>query len=142
MTVEIRWDNADKTCILLIFGRHWSWREYNHAFATAHELMKSVSHQHKVHLIADLLATPMPQGNAMYHLRYTFARKPKNAGITVLVVNQGPENLFEQFILDSFLKAHRHHAEGMTMAVSLIEARAKVASVKQALSEVAVSAAS
>jgi hypothetical protein len=123
MTVEIRWDNAEKTSILFVFGRHWNWIEYDRAFDAAHELIRSVPHQKKVHMIVDLLDCPMPQGNAINHLRRAFARKPKNTGITVLVVKSGPGNLFEQLIFNAFLKMNKDHAEGTTIAFSLKEAR-------------------
>lgn len=71
MGVSFKWDNPEKTALVLEFNAPWQWREYE---ILSHEIQRAFdSVEHKVDLIIDLRNAGDIPKSIMYELRDAYA---------------------------------------------------------------------
>lgn len=84
MSIEIYWDNEEKTAVCLKLLEGWSWKElYDHNPEIV-EMMASVDHP--VHLLIDHTSnTPLPTNGVITHARNILGAYPPNCDLRVIV---------------------------------------------------------
>ncbi len=125
MAIVTRWDNKNKTVILLEFESEWTWNELEEAVQQADNLIGSVGHH--VDLIIDLEGTSIPRDflTAAKSLLSSGEARP-NEGARVVVGANGAIRTLYQTIQKTFNNA----VEGreVLFASSLADARAIIRS--------------
>jgi hypothetical protein len=86
MTIEVGWENEEKTILIERFDGAWTWEEFYAAIQQAASMMAEV--EHRVDVLADMIkADRPPSGTAMTHARNMMRLYPDNWGIMVIVAN-------------------------------------------------------
>ena len=84
MSLQVEWDNAEKTVIRITYANKWTWSDFYEANRAAVALMNTVCHP--VHLLADFRqSTCLPIGGAITHASNAISVLPDNWGILVIV---------------------------------------------------------
>jgi hypothetical protein len=85
MSIEVQWDNAEKTIVCQIFRPGWTWDEFYESTAIrTPTLMKEVSHT--VSIISDFRDSgSMPMGGAVSRANSAMKNLPANWGVLVVV---------------------------------------------------------
>src|SRR5690242_1382476 len=84
MSVEIIWDNEEKTILRFIFDRRWSWQEFFEAKAAAYTLIGTVNHPVGI-ILHGPPETNLPP-NALSHSRNALRNTHPNTRIVVFVL--------------------------------------------------------
>ncbi len=83
MSVNVGWDNPEKSRIILSFKQPWTWVEFNSASDQMDQLFTSVTH--RVDLIIDITYGGFPPGNAIPHFKRVSETPHANLGQIVVV---------------------------------------------------------
>ena len=81
MPMTVNWDDAEQTLIMATISDPMTWDAFNAGVDEMIRLAESVPH--RVDIISNAGATPMPPGSPMPHLRRAFQRLPRNVGLVV-----------------------------------------------------------
>jgi hypothetical protein len=126
MNIELVWDNDEKTILRYIYGRSWTWADFNTAAKEAYEMLDAV--EHKVSIIMDFQnANIIPQG-AITHVQRAFST-PRHANISTTVIVGSSANTFLQAIAGVGRKLSRSGSNDwqLTFVSTLPEAYAALA---------------
>jgi hypothetical protein len=85
MSVEVKWDNADKTVIQMMFEGRWQWDDVRVAVLELNQMIESVDHQ-AVHLIANRGAAHWTPGNYVANAQAILELYHPRVGYRVAVV--------------------------------------------------------
>lgn len=125
MNIELVWDNDGKTILRYIYGRNWTWADFNTAAKDAYNLLDTVDH--KVSIIMDFQnANIIPQG-AITQVQRAFST-PRHDNILTTVIVGSSANTFLQAIAGVGRKLTRSNDWQLTFVTNLPEAYALVAS--------------
>jgi len=78
------WDDPEYTVIHATMGQYWDWDDFHEAIDGIASMIQSVDHQVDI-IVVMRPTTPIPEGNALRHLKTGFLNLPSNTGIHVLV---------------------------------------------------------
>lgn len=114
MSINVTWDNDNRTAIRLDFNGQWNWEEYDDAIDSAYFMIAEVGH--KVNIITNLSRDAMlPVDESVRHFQRALRQMPSNVGLTVT----SGGNSFSRKVFSSFQRT--------LLASSLGEARAILA---------------
>lgn len=126
MPISVKWDNDDKTIVVLRHMGRWTWEEYYSAVQQSTYLIDEVAHQ--VDMISHF-ADPdalMPPAGSFFHWQKTLTEAPPNLGIIIMV----PGNTFirnfvsvSQRILGEMVGSRLRTAESIERARSISQER-------------------
>ncbi len=121
MSVEVEWDNPERTILRYTVIGHWTWEEFYAARDHARVLADEVA-QTKIDAIIDIRIGSMFPRNSLTHFRdMPEDAHPKLENGTVVVVEN---SLFVRTLMDIMRRANRTAMENFHRARSLDEARA------------------
>ncbi len=126
MNIELVWDNDAKTILRYIYGKSWTWGDFNTAAKAAYDMLDTVDH--KVNIIMDFQnANIIPQG-AITHVQRAFST-PRHANITITIIVGSSANTFLQAIAGVGRKLSRSGSNDwqLTFVANLPEAYAQLA---------------
>jgi hypothetical protein len=83
MKVRVKWDNPERTAILMVFEQGWVWDEYAAAQRDCYALIQSVPHV--VDIIIDSTISRGIPPNAIAQARNFTRTRPENAGQIIVV---------------------------------------------------------
>lgn len=83
MSVQIVWDNSEKTIIRFIFEGKWTWEEFYPAHYKAIDMVKSVPY--RVNVIVDMRKGVSTPANVLMHIKNISDKQPPNVGLSVIV---------------------------------------------------------
>ena len=119
MNIEIVWDNEAKSILRYIYGRSWTWTDFNAAAKTAYAMLDTVDH--KVSVIMDFQnANIIPQG-AITQVQRAFST-PRHKNISTTVIVGSSANTFLQAIAGVGRKLSRANDWQLTFVSTLPEA--------------------
>ncbi len=123
MTVDVKWDNPEETCILITFDRPWTWAEFDTANGQMNKLFRSVTH--RVDLILDITNGGLPPSNAMQRFKQVSENQHVNLGRIVVVGLPG----FFRGMLNVIKSVYRgrYEAPDFTFVSTLDKAREQLA---------------
>jgi hypothetical protein len=101
MTVEVRWDNEDKSIIRWTFPRQWTWDEFYSALQGSRAMVRLQSHT--VDVIVDMTSSELFPRNLLTQGQVTLQTTSLNIGI-IVVVGWNP---LLRTAFNSFLKIYR-----------------------------------
>jgi hypothetical protein len=84
MTIQVTWDNPEKTTLLWTVEGRWTWTESHEAIAAAEAFMESVPHQ-QVDSIVDMSRGHLIPENAVSNFSRTLRTMHPKAGLIVMV---------------------------------------------------------
>lgn len=87
MSVQVFWDNPEKTVVRYDFEGRWTWDEFYPAYKQAIEMELSVAH--RVDVIVNLEQARLFPDNMLSHLKVISDKQPPNIGVSVLVTRNG-----------------------------------------------------
>lgn len=97
--INVRWLDTDENIIQIdYFAPVESWGEYDDAIDRCYEMARS--RPGSVYLIHHAGSTPMPEGNAIHHIRRAVRLMPPNIRLIVMVVT----NLYALRLLELLMK--------------------------------------
>ena len=121
MSVEVEWDNPERTSLRYTVVGHWTWEEFYTARDHARELADEVALT-QVNAIIDIRVGSMFPRNSLSHFRdMPDQAHPKLENGTVVVVEN---SLFVRTLMDIMRRANRIAMENFHRARTLDEARA------------------
>lgn len=82
--IRYGWDDPENTVMRLYVGDLWDWDDLNEAISNVAIMVASVEHQVDF-IVVMRPRTPLPEGNAMLHIRNAIKLLPRNSGILVMV---------------------------------------------------------
>ena len=85
MSVEVQWDNDDKTIIHMIYEGRWQWDDVRAAIMEMNQMIDSVHHPF-VHIISDRGAAHWTPGNYANNMQEIMQLFHPRAGYRVLIV--------------------------------------------------------
>lgn len=85
MSVQIVWDNNEKTIIRFIFEGKWTWEEFYPTHYKAIDMVKSVTH--RVNVIVDMRKGVSTPANVLMHIKNISDKQPPNVGLSVIVTD-------------------------------------------------------
>ena len=124
MTVQIYWDNDDKTIVRLDFRDSWTWDEAEAAVAKNTRMLDSVDHT--VHAILDMSQSVDAPPLALTHTRNLIAKRHPRSGITVLVGANDVLSTFWKVFVQAYGRLVRADRYGFAQTAE--EARQLIAS--------------
>jgi hypothetical protein len=125
MSVNVSWDNDDKTIIRYDFDGQWTWNDFNAATVDAFAMTRSVDH--RVDSISYFNKGAALPPNALFQFRRAMANAPKNRGKTVIVGGSA----FIKTMVAVFSHLNRELGERLALADTLDEARANLTARRQ-----------
>ena len=129
MNIEVVWDNDQKTILRYIYGKSWTWADFNSAAKLAYDMLDTVDQ--KVSVIMDFQnANIIPQG-AITQVQRAFST-PRHANIGTTLIVGSSANTFLQAIAGVGRKLSRSNDWQLTFVSTLPEAYAQLASKEQA----------
>ncbi len=132
MNIEVVWDNDQKTILRYIYGKSWTWADFNTAAKVAYDMLDTVDH--KVSVIMDFQnANIIPQG-AITQVQRAFST-PRHANISTTLIVGSSANTFLQAIAGVGRKLSRSNDWQLTFVSTLPEAYAQLASKDKAESK-------
>jgi hypothetical protein len=121
MTIQVTWDNEEKTVIRHDFAGPWMWEEFWEIIGRTNRMIQEVPH--RVHIIANMREAVMPRGlGMMSNMRKATLSAPPNRGMIVVVVNP-----FLKTLLSLFMSFDPEMTGMMFSAESIEEARRVIA---------------
>lgn len=130
MSVNVSWDNDDKTALRYDFKARWTWEEFDAATVQAFAMTGSVSHT--VDSISNFETGAALPPNALFQFRRAMSKAPPNRGITVIVGG----SMFIKAMVTTFSRLNKQLGERLLLADSLDQARTLLASRRQKSSPV------
>lgn len=85
MSIEVRWDNDEKTIIYYTFHQGWTFKEFHEVYAEVYEMLDTVNHT--VHAIVDLGNTRIFPTDTLREMRNLTFEQHENGGITVIITH-------------------------------------------------------
>jgi hypothetical protein len=85
MAVEVRWDNDDKTIILMMLVGRWTWDELEDGVLLSNDMIESSPYH--VHFILDRQGGHWTPGNLLANIRRIVDLFVPNEGYTVIVMD-------------------------------------------------------
>jgi hypothetical protein len=82
--IRYSWDDPENTVIRLYIGDLWDWDDLSEAMTNVANMVASVEYQVDF-IVIMRSSTPLPEGNAMLHIRNVAKLLPRNSGILVMV---------------------------------------------------------
>ncbi len=132
MNIELVWDNDQKTILRYIYGKSWTWADFNSAAKLAYDMLDTVDQ--KVSVIMDFQnANIIPQG-AITQVQRAFST-PRHANISTTLIVGSSANTFLQAIAGVGRKLSRSNDWQLTFVATLPEAYAQLASKEKAESK-------
>jgi hypothetical protein len=127
MSINITWDNPEKTIIYINFEGDWDWAAYDAAINELHSKIREVNHT------VDILSymppgKTLPPGAPLNHLRRAFQQQPANGGYSVFIGG----TTFGDAIVSVFSKMNRSVAEKIKVAETLEAGRVLIAKLRNA----------
>ncbi len=116
-SVEVLWDNNEKTIMRWEFHHGWTWNDIPIAAKQTHELLKGVDHE--VNIIYNTNKTAVPMENALQNLRFLMQRDASYTGMTVIANATG----FAIQLVQIIMKVFRAREGKLIFAESLEHAR-------------------
>lgn len=86
MSYIVEWYNPEKTAILRVLEKGWTWEEFDESYLSAFEMVHSV--KHRVDLISDYREASKPPdggGGMIERFGRIWAQHPKNLGLMIIV---------------------------------------------------------
>lgn len=120
MSIEIVWDNSQKTAVHVRYIMPWDWNEYHQAMATLTEMAQKSDV--KLNVIADFSQTQRLPAGALSH----FNRSSQNSDTRGIVVIVGA-NTFIRVLGNALLKINPIGTRNLYFTQTLDEARAILA---------------
>jgi hypothetical protein len=117
MSIDVQWDNVEKTVARWIFSGVWTWDDFARAQAQSHTLLRSV--KYSVDVIADMRETSSLPRDAFVQFRKFDRAVPPNRDRVVLVTT----NQFICTMAKAFNQMFPHQPTHFILAASLNEAR-------------------
>jgi hypothetical protein len=84
VSINVYWDNAEKTILRQDYDASWSWDEYDESFAEIRRLVDEA--QHPVSIIAELARIRMIPPNAIMHGTRAVRELPAEVNLCVVVM--------------------------------------------------------
>jgi hypothetical protein len=127
MSINITWDNPEKTVLYINFEGDWDWAAYDAAIDALHNKIREVDH------VVDVLSymppgKTLPPGPPLNHLRRAFQQQPTNAGFSVFIGG----TTFGDAIVAVFSKMNKSIGEKIKVAETLEAGRALIANLRSA----------
>lgn len=120
MPIEVKWDDEDRTRVIIRLLGSYTWDELHIAYDQVWAMVKSQSHS--VHLLNDVgKGKTMPSTQALGHYRKINSKKPANLGLTAVIGLDG----FGKMLSEVYIKSTRREARVMYVA-TVEEAREKL----------------
>jgi hypothetical protein len=85
MSVQVRWDNEQKTVIFYEFDGKWTWDEFYPAFEQARTMLAEVAHIVDFICVFERVGGYFMPLNLLFHIRKIYTNAPPNIGVTLLV---------------------------------------------------------
>jgi hypothetical protein len=121
MSINVTWDNSEKSAIRFDFEGQWSWSEFDLSVDRAHEMAKPIVS--RVGYVFNFLrSAPMPHGLPLLHFRRALKYTPPNTGLTVIIAKPGC-NYFDETVFAMLQKLHNKSGERITVVDSVEKAR-------------------
>ena len=99
MTIEVQWENAERTVVLLEFKGALTWKDYDEGVDKTYALMRTV--EHKVDVISYMHPTVrLPKGDAISHIKRAFMVRPPNMRKGLLIGS----DLFGEAVVRALIK--------------------------------------
>ena len=99
MTIEVQWENAERTVVLLEFKGTLTWKDYDEGVDKTYALMRTV--EHKVDVISYMHPTVrLPKGDAISHIKRAFMVRPPNMRKGLLIGS----DLFGEAVVRALIK--------------------------------------
>lgn len=99
MSVEVVWDDAEKTIVRLIFSPQWTWEDLYQSNSVTDELTASVNH--RVGFLIDMRQTrEFPPGLSASKIKESIRFTHPNSSIAVVVGN----SMFVQMMVTSLVR--------------------------------------
>ena len=117
MTIQISWDNPQKTATLWTFEGRWSWADFHKAQQQHKALLQGRVEQ--IDVIADLRNSPTLPANAFSGYRNARVNTGAHLGIIVLVGT----NMFIRTMVKAFTRLNPTLGQEFFFADSMEEAR-------------------
>jgi len=83
MSIQILWDDDDKTIMRQVFCGRWTVEEYRHIIEKTEKLLKGLPHT--VHIIMDLRQSENTPSNILSTIRFAASKITDNLGTVVFV---------------------------------------------------------
>jgi hypothetical protein len=84
MSVQVHWDNTDKTVIRYDFEGKWTWDEFYAAFEQARSMIAGIPHVVDFICVIQQVSGFFMPLNLLFHIRKIYTDVPSNVGITIL----------------------------------------------------------
>lgn len=120
MTIDISWDNDEKTIIRFDYRKGWTWDDFSEAGKIVQKMRAEV--KHPAHIIANFENGAFPPLGALGKFRSAQENVPTDA--VVVVVGGGA---FITALVSSFSRVYKALSKNLLVANSLDDARAKIA---------------
>lgn len=123
MSIQVVWDNEEKTIIRHDFVGPWTWDEFWELTRATRCMLASVPH--RVDILSNMRDTMMPRGKGMMaNMRRATLSAPSNQGIIVVVVNPFLKTLLSLFMsFDPDMAGIIYSAESVEQARQMISER-------------------
>ncbi len=83
MSINVQWDNLDRTVVMIDFHRPWTWKEFDSAIEQMLNLFNSVNH--RVDVLFDIRDGGFPPPDAIKHFRKAAEIQHPNGGLLVYI---------------------------------------------------------
>ena len=120
MSIEVNWDNSERSVVRVEFSGIWSWGDFELAAEQYFTLIESVPQRTDV-LFDMRESAGLPHGALLYFKRLLQAA-PANHGALVLVSSD--HHVFD--LVAMFYRIHTGYAMRIVLAKSVLEARAQL----------------
>ena len=120
MSIQLSWDNDEKTIIRFDYGKGWTWDDFSEAGKLVQKMRAEVNHP--VHIIANFEDGAFPPLGALGKFRTAQENVPGDA--VVVVVGGG---MFITALVSSFSRVYKALSKNLMVADSLDKAREKIA---------------
>jgi len=125
MSLEVRWDNDDKTVLVWEFGETWDWSEYYRVADQATALLDTVDY--KVDFLIDMhLARKLPPQTMPHIQRMAFDKGHVNRGRIVVVGG----NMLMSTVVNTLNKLYSRKNPSIFTAATITEARTRLAEMR------------
>jgi hypothetical protein len=124
MSIEVTWDNEEKTIAHYDYGKDWTWEDFAAANKSYNEMLAGVDHP--VDVIADFTGGTSPPMGALGRFKAAQEDIDNNAG-AVVVVGGG---LFINSLVSAFSQVYKAISKNLMVAGSVEEAREKIAKLR------------
>ena len=117
MSIDLQWDNSEKTVARWVFSGVWAWDDFGKAQAQFHDLLRCVDHT--VDVIADMCDTSsLPRNTFARYRQFDRAVLPNRDRVVLVTTNQ-----FIRTMAKAFNQMFPNQPTHFILATSLNEAR-------------------